>query len=803
MAPEAPKIRGLFTEYRLPAFLSSSVEPWYDNIRDNPVTSDCRVVSVGWYKKQNGVEHEFLRFDISSPDKVHTSIVIAERGGGDRNPHRDPSDAAQATDTIAPIDTMAGPSSPPDVPTPPFASPDAAGDSTASSADEGSAHIIDKAAKTNRKTKRKSRRPAPISSFSSSTQRGAHDLVSYATLDSAASAQLERKCTKAARVCTLTFSERVMPSANELATLLYMTSKHEPTYSVTNTQCYWFVETVFEALKVLFAGAEQDTASHRGGTWNRVPIRTKESVEEVCAKYRAARAALEEEIEQKRRVERQQEEERQREREQRLAAEEAAKREREQRRAAEDVAKAAEERARAAEQERQKEREQRQAAEEANAKLLRELEALRAAARQEVTFGQYLALLTVADAFMVTSLREGMALRTYKYIECREERNRALILCEFTGMYSYSVFRSCFAVKPYDARGTAKAIYQALTMSDEEAASRWQDLHIHVVIQPPRHPSPLSSPKACVHTMSMRPCPLTRPPLHLPCLILKYRHSVRDMSKSTMMEMFKGSMVELPEATMWVLESMADDPKYEIWVLSGLPVKGALERLAERVPRFTERTLGSIVEECATSVVWRFWTGPPDSTAPIDDDATTTTTDIFSPPVNTTTSPSSDSHHSDRSWARRQAAEVQSHIFDCLGERYGLRIIPRQNSFFVLLNNISCSTAVGTILHPGGPARPPLGGGAGVGDADYDGWWSSTMVGSGAGRTSGTTGGRVSSAGESILVLGIGGDENLLRRLNELNNVETVSTSRRGTDARWKLDPREVLGVLDTLAQVW
>ena len=42
-----------------------------------------------------------------------------------------------------------------------------------------------------------------------------------------------------------------------------------------------------------------------------------------------------------------------------------------------------------------------------------------------------------------------------------------------------------------------------------------------------------------------------------------------------------------------------------------------------------------------------------------------------------------------------------------LGERYGLRIIPGANSFLVLPNNISRSTAVGAILHPGGPARPP------------------------------------------------------------------------------------------------
>ncbi|KAI5992797.1 glycosyltransferase family 20 protein [Pisolithus albus] len=493
---------------------------------------------------------------------------------------------------------------------------------------------------------------------------------------------------------------------------------------------------------------------------------------------------------------------------------------------------------------------------------------------QEVTFSQYLALLTVADAFMVTSLREGMALRTHEYVECQEERKRALILSEFTGTYSYSGFRSCFAVNPYDTRGTAKAIYQALTMSDEEAASRWQDLHNHVVTQTAQA-FVTSFLTRCLraHTehASLSIDPSLVPPLDLPRLIPKYRHSttrlvfvdfegclwVRDMSKSAMIEVVgtgRGPMVGPSEATMQVLEKLAGDPKNEIWVLSGLPVKGALERLAQRVPSvgivaengcfvktreignrtngqsngarwinmvanldfawkgpcieilnyFTERTPGSFVEERATSIVWRFWTGPPDSTVSIDDDPTittpTTTTNDTSPTTATVTS--SQSHYSDRSWARRQAAEAQNHIFDSLGERYGLRIVPGQNSFLVLPNNISRSTAVGTILHPGGPACSPLGGGAGVGDADYDGYWSSVTIGGGAGRTSSSTGGRVSSAVDSTLVLAIGGDEKLLRRLNELDDAETVSTSRRGTDAKWKLDPREVLGVLEALAQV-
>ncbi|KIK15015.1 hypothetical protein PISMIDRAFT_16818 [Pisolithus microcarpus 441] len=329
------------------------------------------------------------------------------------------------------------------------------------------------------------------------------------------------------------------------------------------------------------------------------------------------------------------------------------------------------------------------------------------------------------------------------------------------------------------------------------------------------------------------------------------------MSKSAMIEMMrsgKGRMVEPPETTMQVLERLAGDPKNEIWVLSGLSVKGALERLAQRVPSvgivaengcfvktreignrrngqsngerwinmvanldfawkgpcieilnyFTERTPGSFVEERATSTMWRFWTGPPDSTVSIDDDLniTTTTTSTNDTSPTTVTAASFHSHYSDRRRARRQATEAQNLIFDSLGERYGLRIVPGQNSFLILPNNISHSTAVGTILHPGGPAYSPLGGGAGVGVADYDGYWSSIMTGGGAGRTTSSMDGRVNSAVDSMLMLAIGGDEKSLIQLNELDDAETVSTSRRGTDAKWKLDPREVLGVLGALAQV-
>ncbi|KAI6094463.1 hypothetical protein EDD16DRAFT_1684924 [Pisolithus croceorrhizus] len=344
MAPEPPEFNDC-----------SLIELWYRKcIRDNPFTLDCLVMKTSWYKKQNGVEHEFLQFDILSPDRVHTSIVIAERGGGVRNQNRDSSDATQPTDTIAPLDTTTGAVTPPDAITPSFSSQDIVGDSTVSSADKSSLHV-NEVTKTNGRTNEKARRLAHVSSTSSSFQRGAHDLVSYATLDGSASAELERKCKKAAQICTLTFPEGVGPSANELATLLYVTSKHEPTYTITSTQCYWFVDTVFEALKSLFLGAQQDIANHRGGMWNRVRIRMKESVDEVCGKYRAARTALAEEAEQKHRAEQQQEEERQWEREQRQVAEEVAKREREKCQAAEEQCQAAEEQAQEMEEERERE----------------------------------------------------------------------------------------------------------------------------------------------------------------------------------------------------------------------------------------------------------------------------------------------------------------------------------------------------------------------------------------------------------------------------------------------------------------
>jgi trehalose 6-phosphate synthase/phosphatase len=413
---------------------------------------------------------------------------------------------------------------------------------------------------------------------------------------------------------------------------------------------------------------------------------------------------------------------------------------------------------------------------------------------QDLTFSQYLALLTVADAFLVTSLREGMALRAHEFVECQEVTHRPLILSEFTGSYSYSGFRSCIAINPWDTRSTANAIHQALTMSDGEALSRWEDLHNHVVTQTAQA-FVTSFLKGCVRANTeVQPELAAVPTLDLARLLPRYKHShkrlllidfegtvwQRDLSRAGL----TSAVFAPPQDALDLLNKLAEDRRNEVWLLSGLPVAGKLDQIADKLPKvgivaengcflrarrggawinmvvnfnltwksacleilhyFTERTPGAFVEEREASVVWRFWTGPTDECA-------------------------------DRQWARRQAAEAQNHIFDSLGERYGLRIIPGANSFLVLPNNISRSSAVGAILHPGGPARSPLAGRAAWMPAD-------------APETDHPPG--------LDFVLAVGGDEKLLCRLNELDSAETCSTRGKGTDARWKLRPADATGAL-------
>jgi trehalose-6-phosphate synthase len=112
--------------------------------------------------------------------------------------------------------------------------------------------------------------------------------------------------------------------------------------------------------------------------------------------------------------------------------------------------------------------------------------------KQDISYTQYLALLTVADALMIASQREGMNLTCHEYLFCQdgkfEGHNKygSLILSEFTG--SASVFDGNeLSVNPWDFRQCADAIKKALEMGDEEKERRWNALYKAVMHHTAEH----------------------------------------------------------------------------------------------------------------------------------------------------------------------------------------------------------------------------------------------------------------------------------------------------------------------------
>ena len=101
--------------------------------------------------------------------------------------------------------------------------------------------------------------------------------------------------------------------------------------------------------------------------------------------------------------------------------------------------------------------------------------------KQDIDYAQYLALLSIADALMITSQREGMNLTSHEYLYCQdgnysEKKHGSLILSEFTGTSSLFGGNE-LSVNPWDYRACAEAIKQALEMGDEEKERRWTKLY--------------------------------------------------------------------------------------------------------------------------------------------------------------------------------------------------------------------------------------------------------------------------------------------------------------------------------------
>lgn len=226
--------------------------------------------------------------------------------------------------------------------------------------------------------------------------------------------------------------------------------------------------------------------------------------------------------------------------------------------------------------------------------------------RQDIAFSQFLALLTVADVLMVTSLREGMNLTCHEFVICQDgslctKKHGVTILSEFTG--SASLFKDSvsghfdLSINPWDYQQTAKAIKQALEMDEHEKESRYKKMRDVVVNHTGEYwVTNLTQNLAKVYEEHFMRDTMSIPRLSVAQLSAKYR----DSSLRVFILDYEGTLASLaspalihrssPQRVLDALNDLLSDEKNMVYVMSGrMPEE--LERLFERVP-----SLGIIAE---------------------------------------------------------------------------------------------------------------------------------------------------------------------------------------------------------------
>ena len=200
--------------------------------------------------------------------------------------------------------------------------------------------------------------------------------------------------------------------------------------------------------------------------------------------------------------------------------------------------------------------------------------------KQDIPFNQYLALLTAADAMMITPLRDGMNLTAHEFIACQDgargqNKHAPLILSEFTG--SASVFGEYpLVVNPWNYQEQANAIKTALEMSDQNKEIRWRNLHKVVSEQTGgKWARTLSEHLDRVYDERGIRDAASVPRLSLPQVSEKYRQSSRRVFildyEGTLAPHRTSSGIPLssPQRVLDALNELLNDPENIVYVMSG------------------------------------------------------------------------------------------------------------------------------------------------------------------------------------------------------------------------------------------
>ena len=221
--------------------------------------------------------------------------------------------------------------------------------------------------------------------------------------------------------------------------------------------------------------------------------------------------------------------------------------------------------------------------------------------KQDIDYAQYLALITAADALMVTSLREGMNITSHEFLYCQDgkhtdKKHGSLILSEFTG--SASVFKgSELSVNPWNYRECAEAIRTALEMGSDEREERWSNLMKAVMHHTAAHWfSTFLERLSKVWKEHSRHDTVSIPRLSIPKLSEQYKAASRRLFildyEGTLASdgSATNKVITSPQRTLDVLNDLIFDDNNVVYVMSGKEPE-ELDRLFRHVPN-----LGLIAE---------------------------------------------------------------------------------------------------------------------------------------------------------------------------------------------------------------
>ncbi|KAI1335599.1 glycosyltransferase family 20 protein [Xylariaceae sp. FL0016] len=221
--------------------------------------------------------------------------------------------------------------------------------------------------------------------------------------------------------------------------------------------------------------------------------------------------------------------------------------------------------------------------------------------KQDIPYPQYLALLTIADALMITSQREGMNLTSHEFIVCQdgshcERKHGSLILSEFTGTSSLFGGKE-LAVNPWSYRQCSEAIRHAIEMPDEEKVKRWSSLREVVSHHTGGHWfTVFLSHLDRIYEIQHSHDQTSVPRLNLQSLGQKYSESqqrlfILDLEGTLIPYGLMNEIIPInPQRALGVLNDLVDDERNTVFVMSGRRPE-ELDRLFRLVPN-----LGLIAE---------------------------------------------------------------------------------------------------------------------------------------------------------------------------------------------------------------